>query len=360
MESIQSILRHEDSRFLNFVVDKKYRWVRHLLIIGAIVLIHFLPSSSPVEQDKEKENWILVTKLISTLVLLSLFYANHYIFIPKLLLRNRFIAYAGSILAFCSVIFLMLLILERLDLPFIDKGDKSHLYWGDYVVLIILLIVFIAAVSSLKLFKMWIVNLLRFKELENNTLLVQLEQLKSQINPHFLFNTINNINFLIDENPKLASTVLLKLSDILRSQLYLSKGETVPLADEIQVLKNILFMEEIRRDSFFIDFNVSDGLADFEVPHFLFIPFIENVIKHGAHHAMKNGFHVEIKFRYENQQLYFTCINSKKRKSNPEDYGGLGLNNISQRLDIIYPDAYNLQVEESEEVFSVFLSIPMV
>ncbi|ULT26051.1 histidine kinase [Sphingobacterium sp. E70] len=152
------------------------------------------------------------------------FYINHYILIPAFVLRSRFLAYAGSLLVVYTLIFLVLMYLERQELRFIQKPDRSYLDWEDYLIIVILLTIFIAAVSSMKLFKVWIVNLIRFKEFENNTLTIQLEQLKSQINPHFLFNTLNNINFLIDENPKLASKVLLKLSDVLRNQLYLSKG----------------------------------------------------------------------------------------------------------------------------------------
>lgn len=359
MKNTQPVVANENSPFLNFVIDRKYRWIRHFLIIAAIVGIHFLPTSDPPNTDEGKEGWILFTKFISMAILLGFFYINHYVLIPVFLLRNRFLVYGVSLLGFCSAIFLMMLILERLDLPFIDKQDETLLDWKDYLVLLILLMVFIAAVSSLKLFKIWIVNLIRFREFETNTLTIQLEQLKSQINPHFLFNTLNNINFLIDENPKLASKVLLKLSDILRNQLYLSKGDTIELKEEVVVLKNILFMEDIRRDKFVVDFQVEDGLDNVRVPHFLFIPFVENVVKHGAHQAMKNGLHVQISFTKAEGRLCFTCINPQKKKANPNDYGGLGLSNIQKRLAIIYPNNYLLEIDEKADFFKVFLTIPI-
>lgn len=359
MKNTQPLVAYENSPFLNFVIDKKYRWIRHFLIIAAIVGVHFLPTREPPETDKDKEVWILFTKFISMVILLAFFYINHYVLIPRLLLRSRFLAYAGSLFGFCSAIFVMMVILERLDLPFIENQEEALLDWKDYLVLLILLMVFIAAVSSLKLFKIWIVNLIRFREFETNTLTIQLEQLKSQINPHFLFNTLNNINFLIDENPKLASKVLLKLSDILRNQLYLSKGDTIELKEEVVVLRNILFMEDIRRDKFVVDFQVEEGLDNVRVPHFLFIPFVENVVKHGAHQAMDNGLHVTISFTREGDRLCFTCINPLKKKANPNDVGGLGLSNIQKRLAIIYPDNYVLEIAEKGDYFKVFLSIPI-
>ncbi len=359
MEYTQSVKGYESSPFLNFVIERKYRWIRHCLIIAAIVGIHFLPTSEPPHTQAQNEDWILVTKFISIFILLSFFYINHYLLIPSLLLKNRFTSYILSIFGFCTATFGMMLILEQMDLPFIDKRDETLLNWKDYLVLLILLLVFIAAVSSLKLFKIWIINLIRFKEFENNTLTIQLEQLKSQINPHFLFNTLNNINFLIDENPKLASNVLLKLSEILRNQLYLGKGEKIALKEEISVLQNILFMEGIRRDDFIVDFQIPEGLDHIQVPHFLFIPFIENVVKHAAHQQMESGFHVQLSFVRQEGRLIFTCENRQKKKANPNDYGGLGLTNIRKRLEILYPGDYTLHIVDDTENYKIYLNIPL-
>ena len=358
MKNSQVIIGYENSLFIDFVVDKKYRWIRHCLLILAIVGIHFLPSKK-AEADPTSSLWRLFETLLSITILLSLFYINHYILIPVFVLRSRFLAYAGSLLVAYTFIFLALMYLERQELRFIQKPDRSYLDWEDYLIIVILLTVFIAAVSSLKLFKVWIVNLIRFKEFENNTLTIQLEQLKSQINPHFLFNTLNNINFLIDENPKLASKVLLKLSDVLRNQLYLSKGDSIELGKEIAVVKNILFMEDIRRDKFVVDFSIDEQMEQLQVPPFLFIPFVENVVKHGAHQAMEGGQHVQIGFSLKEKHICFSCVNAKKKKIQAATYGGLGLSNIQKRLEILYPAKYNLKIEDFGDRYKVFLSIPI-
>jgi len=359
MKKSQIIIGYENSLFIDFVIDSKYRWIRHVLLIAAIIGIHYLPSSVPAEVDKDRETWNLWVKFISIGILLALFYVNHYILIPVFMLRSRFLAYAGSLFAFYTIIFFSMVLLERQELRFIKKPDQSLLDWKDFVILVILFTIFIAAVSSVKLFKIWIVNLIRFKEFENNTLTIQLEQLKSQINPHFLFNTLNNINFLIDENPKLASKVLLKLSDILRNQLYLSKGNTIELGKEIVVLRNILFLENIRRDEFVVDFEVDEKLERLQVPPFLFIPFVENVVKHGAHQAMAGGLHVQIHFSITEGRICFTCQNPQKKKLSQAEYGGLGLANIRKRLEILYPGSYVLQIDDQADIFNVFLSIPI-
>lgn len=359
MKNGQIIIGYENSLFIDFIIDSKYRWIRHVLLIAAIIGIHFLPNSAPSEVDKKAEIWNLWVKFISIIILLALFYINHYILIPFFILKSRFLDYAGSLFSLYTFIFLSMLVLESQELQFVKKQDQSLLNWKDFIVLIILFTIFIAAVSSVKLFKIWIVNLIRFKEFENNTLTIQLEQLKSQINPHFLFNTLNNINFLIDENPKLASKVLVKLSDILRNQLYLSKGDTIELGKEIVVLRNILFLEDIRRDKFIVDFKVDSDLEKMHVSPFLFIPFIENVVKHGAHQTMEGGLHVQIQLSINNQHICFTCINSQKKKLHQAAYGGLGLSNIRKRLEILYPQTYDLQIDDGGDIFKVFLSIPI-
>lgn len=358
MKNLQVNIGYENSLFIDFVIKKRYRWIRHFLLITAIVGIHFIPNRQP-ETDANFDLWRFLEKLLSIGILLGLFYVNNYIFIPAFVLRSKFLLYAGSLLLAYTSIFLGLMVLERQELRFIQKPDRSYLDLQDYIILIILLSIFIAAVSSIKLFKVWIVNLIRFKEFENNTLTIQLEQLKSQINPHFLFNTLNNINFLIDENPTLASHVLVRLSDVLRNQLYLAQGDLIELGKEIAVLQDILFMEEIRRDKFVVDFALDEQMRQLHVPPFLFIPFIENVVKHGSHQAMEGGQHVQIGFSIKESQICFSCVNLKKRKIQPTAYGGLGLSNIQKRLEILYPAKYTLEIEDFGDKYKVFLSIPM-
>ncbi|MNY02634.1 hypothetical protein D3C86_1352140 [compost metagenome] len=125
------------------------------------------------------------------------------------------------------------------------------------------------------------------------------------------------------------------------------------------VLRNILFLEDIRRDKFIVDFKVDSDLEQMHVPPFLFIPFIENVVKHGAHQTMEGGLHVQIKFFINNGLICFICTNSRKKKLYKAAYGGLGLSNIRKRLEILYPQAYDLQIEDSGDIFRVFLSIPI-
>lgn len=358
MKNLQVIIGYENSLFIDFVVEKRYRWVRHFLLITVIVGIHFIPNRQP-NMDADFDLWRFLEKLVSIGIFLGLFYVNNYIFIPAFVLRSKFLLYAVSLLLACTSIFLVLMVLERKDLRFFQKPDRSYLDVQDYLILIIVLSVFIAAVSSIKLFKVWIVNLIRFKEFENNTLTIQLEQLKSQINPHFLFNTLNNINFLIDEDPALASHVLVRLSDVLRNQLYLAQGDLIELGKEITVLQDILFMEKIRRDTFVIDFAIDEQMKQLQVPPFLFIPFIENVVKHGSHQPMEGGQHVQIGFSIKENEICFRCVNLKKRKIQPTAYGGIGLSNIQKRLEILYPAQYTLEIEDSVDQYKVFLRIPM-
>jgi len=118
-------------------------------------------------------------------------------------------------------------------------------------------------------------------------------------------------------------------------------------------------MEEIRRDDFLVDIQVQETIESLQVPHFLFMPFIENVVKHGAHQVMNDGYHVIIAFNVVQDKLIFTCINPIKKKANNNDIGGLGLTNVRKRLAILYPGKHELVIDDSHGVFKVVLSIPI-
>src|SRR6185295_11462360 len=142
--------------------------------------------------------------------------------------------------------------------------------------------VLLGSVIGLRVFKKWINDMQQMNELHQINLKTELEQLKSQVNPHFLFNTLNNLLVLTKTDPEKASQVLLGLSDLLRYQLYDSAREKILLSKDIDFIHNLLSLEKIRKNDF--DYNIrTEGNTDgVTLPPFLFIPFVENAIKHGA------------------------------------------------------------------------------
>lgn len=218
-----------------------------------------------------------------------------------------------------------------------------------------IIIVLLSASASIKFFQKWIVDKQRIHELETSKISTELEQLKNQINPHFLFNMLNNANVLTKKDPEKASQVLMKLSDLLRYQLYDSARDKVFLTSDIHFLEDFLNLEKVRRENF--DFLISKvgDLNGVQIQPLLFISFVENAVKHNNDSA--NSSYVNLFFEVKNNELFFKCINSKPTVKAVNNTGGLGLANIKRRLELLFPNLHNLKIDDYPETYCVTLSI---
>lgn len=195
-------------------------------------------------------------------------------------------------------------------------------------------------------------------KLEKAKLQAELKFLKSQINPHFLFNSLHNIYALTVIQSEQAPENLLKLSDILRYMLYDSNDKFVPLHREVAYLENYLSLAQLK-DSRGMDVTFTLKVPDssIQIAPLLFIPFLENAFKHSQIEDLEEGF-IHISFRTLNDQLIFEIKNSKpKREYSKDKVGGIGLKNVRQRLQLIYPNKHLLHIEDSTSDFNVHLSI---
>ncbi len=203
-------------------------------------------------------------------------------------------------------------------------------------------------------------------ELERNTLEQRLEYLKYQLNPHFLMNTLNNIHALVDIDPEQSKDAIIQLSKILRYVLYESNHQWVKISREMEFMKNYTDLMRIRYGNK-LEFQVTapDDGTDASVPPLVFISFVENAFKHGVSYQEPSFIHIEGK-RYEDKhygkRLLWTCKNSKHKKIEQTaipKQGGVGMENIRQRLDLIYGNKYTLGVNETENTYEVILDIPL-
>lgn len=192
-------------------------------------------------------------------------------------------------------------------------------------------------------------------ELEQSKTSAELEQLKNQINPHFLFNMLNNANVLTKKDPEKASQVLMKLSDLLRYQLYDSARDKVLLTSDIHFLEDFLNLEKVRRDSFDFLISKEGDLSGVQIPPLLFISFVENAVKHN-NDATKPSY-VHLYFDLRAGRLFFKCINSKPMLKSIGNTGGLGLTNIKRRLELLYPATHSLIIDEDPEKYCVTLTL---
>jgi two-component system LytT family sensor kinase len=200
-------------------------------------------------------------------------------------------------------------------------------------------------------------------ELKSLTLTMELNELKNQINPHFLFNMLNGIKALIRINPEKASVVIITLSEFLRYQLYDNNEEKTSLKAEMNFVTNFLNLEKIRRDNFSVEIGSntdSQILHTAVLPPNLFTTFVENALKHSAT-IREASSHIHININIENERLHFNCINSVDPSFEPTNSksSGLGLTNIQRRLQLLYQDRYQLRIQSGEKEYHVNLTIPL-
>jgi two-component system LytT family sensor kinase len=224
----------------------------------------------------------------------------------------------------------------------------------------------IAAITlamSIKLTKNWIETQQRHRELEKEKLETELKFLKYQFNPHFLFNSINSIFFLIHKNPDMASASLAKFSELLRHQLYECNDNLIPLSKEIAYLQNFIELEKLRQnESLMVEFDLQHTYApDAGISPFILMTFVENAFKHVSKDKDRSN-RISISLKVKGAQLYFSVANSASANELAEviNYGGIGLQNVRRRLDLIYPGAYLLDIEQSAELFSVKLELQLM
>jgi len=187
----------------------------------------------------------------------------------------------------------------------------------------------------------------------------ELALLKSQINPHFLFNTINNIDVLIEKDAKSASAYLNKLSDIMRFMLYETRSEKIPLTKELDYIEKFIELQKIRTaNTHYISYNVEGEISQVSIPPMLLISFIENAFKHSDNKKTENAINIFLKV--QQKELFFKCENSygSQTNRNPQD-SGMGIELIRKRLTLIYAGKHSLSISNNNGLFSVELSIQL-
>ncbi|WP_394701024.1 sensor histidine kinase [uncultured Acetobacteroides sp.] len=211
--------------------------------------------------------------------------------------------------------------------------------------------------SLVRGFENWFTNIKVKAELENRNLKNELEVLKSQINPHFLFNTLNNIDSFIHSAPDEASKALITLSDMMRYMVYETRPEKVPLTKEVEYVQNYIRLQQIRfKKPEYVKYSFPCDCSSYELAPMLFIPFVENAFKYSANKGIVPV--IDISLQCDGKQLHFVCRNYfNDEVSQHERSGGVGLENVKRRLALLYPGKYQLHVSKENHIFSVDLSI---
>lgn len=333
---------------LQLLISKKNRFQRHLLLIAFCMIVLYYSPADYVEPFETYNRLVIFFQII------LLAYSNMYFFVPKFLFRKRYLSYGLFVL---SGVILSFYIHEGFSyffkydlLPYED--DNINFFTFSFMIMMLII-----ASAAVKLFQQWISDAQLIHALDLAKTNTELEQLKNQINPHFLFNMLNNANVLIEDDPKKASQVLIKLGDLLRYQLYDSSRDKVLLTSEIHFLEDFLNLEKVRRDNFNFLISKEGELSGVQVPALLFISFVENAIKHNNDSAKSS--YLNLFFDVRPAELFFKCINSKPAVKAVSKSGGLGLVNIKRRLELLFPSSHDLKIEDNSETYSVTLTLKL-
>lgn len=297
--------------------------------------------------------------LIHVFFMMAMVYFNYEYLIPQYLSKKRFIIYFFFLIATALIVMPIELLCLYWNIT-TEEGVHAQveLLTKQSVHLVFLLLILIVS-TILKITKEWLLQQAVQKDLENKNLQSELSFLKSQINPHFLFNTLNSLYALTLKKSDKAPELVLQLSEMMRYMLYKSNEKEVPLVQEIQYIQNYLALEATRYGGKArIEFDyVGEPAHTYKIAPLLFITFLENSFKHGLSQSIKHGF-VECLIYTEGDWIDFTIQNSKTQERDERYFqGGIGLVNVRRRLELIYPNRYQLDVSETDDTYVVNLRI---
>ncbi|WP_179862156.1 sensor histidine kinase [Longibacter salinarum] len=309
-----------------------------------------------------RQSLIFVTLLLP--VTMATTYTVTYVLIPRFLLQRRFGKFAiyglytlvGSVYLELLVVLAAYIFLAQYEIEAMNPAtlDIVGLIVGTYVV------VFLAVSANLGL--RW--HRLRERNLQAELTLRQaeLDRLKTQIRPHVLFNTLNNLYGLVLEQSEKAPDVVLQLADLLEYMLYRADDTFVPLNAEIEHIRTYLDIERLRvEERVSITFDVDPVPTGARIAPLLLIPLVENAFKHGVRRRSGASW-VRLNLRVREEQMFFSVENSRLPDDDDEQdpsISGIGLPNLRKRLQLLYPSAHDLDLTRDETTFTARLALPL-
>jgi sensor histidine kinase YesM len=308
----------------------------------------------------------LKSNLVEFPLHIVLVYLNIYYLIPKFILTKKYKRYVFWFIFSLAIVYFLrtglnyLLVTKNLW-PEAESSQQAFTF--NHVIAVTLGEIYVVALATaIKLTFDWIHERNRVEELQNKQLKTELNFLKSQIQPHFFFNTLNNLYALTLEKSDIASSVVLKLSDIMQYVLYDVKEPLIRLYDAINYIQNYLDLERLRYgDKIQSNTEIIGNIEDVKVPPLLFLPFIENCFKHGA----KNNDKIEVNISFENcnnKWLIFrvenTFVELNETEKTPKK-NGIGIKNVTRRLELLFKNNFDLKTFIENNKYCVQLKIPI-
>jgi two-component system LytT family sensor kinase len=343
-----------------------------LHIIGWITFIVISTMTAPGYAERSQQDFIY--QFFFTVQIAAFFYINYILLIPKFLAKRKFFLFIVLliILIFGFSCISELSFFKHFNLPNHGAIPMEHgrppmgfprdpTSFDPFRGLIIYAIIFIIS-TGIKMTIEWFKNDRQKRELENDKLSAELSMLKAQINPHFFFNVLNNICSLARSKSEETETYIIKLSQLMRYNLYEQKEEKVLLKKEVQFIEDYIDIQKMRLiNTVEVIFNKTDNLNNYNIEPMLLFPFIENAFKHGISYDVNSK--IAIDLSVENDILLFSVINTIHKSPDSisiEKDKGIGLQNVLKRLKLLYADKHEILIKNDDKEFSVSLKLKLL
>ena len=340
------------------LADRIYGFLSHRIVYHILFWTCYIIFFTTLKAGQGDFWLIFSNELINSFFFGLVVYFNIYYLIPNYLSQTKFLTY--SILLLLTVAVVTPINVFCLYVKFIGNPEFQRDIVESQHIQFILTFIVAGSSTVLKIITDWVRHQRVRAELEKRNMRSELKFLKSQINPHFLFNTLNNLYALTLKKSDKAPEIVLKLSEMMRYMLYECNEKRVPLAKEVNYLKNYLDLERLRQGkNVEIDFTVNGDLRDQKIAPLMFIPFLENSFKHGLSNQLTQGF-VHFDLEIDDHNIHMKIENSKPSIPNRDHRsGGIGLVNVRRRLDLLYPSHYQLKISDTPDVYTVNLKIDL-
>ncbi len=350
-----------NSRFLSILMQ-----VLAWLAFAFSFLLYTPPEIVGIHELWEKQQ-------LFTALLAAAYYFNSERLIPKFLEKGRVLSYVLMVVATIVVVMILNNIIDSqlhvhraIEEAFHHAGPPKPHKGGDHrgpffdIFTIAIVAVIMGISTSVTTIQNWQADKQHHQQLREEKTASELAFLKAQINPHFFFNTLNNIYALTYEDADTSRKAIHQLSRMMRYLLYDTKQEFTRLGDEINFLKDYIDLMKLRlTDKVTIDFSYPDNVPNIMIAPMLFLPYIENAFKHGTSVNEQSEILIAISKAGSKLMLHVKNDIIDNKSVAPEEYGGIGLENTKRRLDLLYPDKYQLSFSESptSKEYNVYLSI---
>ncbi|MCX6243472.1 MAG: histidine kinase [Bacteroidetes bacterium] len=373
-------------------MDNRYKTLRYSEI-GLLVFVWLVLMMTPV-LFREDNNRPLMRSMLNQLEILVpltiLFLANRFVLVPRFLFRGKVISFFTSVLGVILLLAVASYVydekikqypserVERADRPprrgenpppstdsRPERPEQTDQARGrqprpvpPFANFLILGVLVVGFDTGLRSGLRWIMAEDERIRLEKENVTAQLTLLRNQVSPHFFMNTLNNIHALVDTNTAEAKEAIIKLSKMMRYLLYETETEKTTLKKEVEFLESYINLMRLRfSEKVRITLNLPAIVPDAFIPPFLFTAFIENAFKHGI--SYRNESFITIDLIPGKERLLFVVKNSRSNHNGGGEFSGIGIENTRKRLDLLFGDAYHLDIIDTEELFTVNLSIPI-